>query len=245
MAYPEPYHPAWWTHAWLDWPPSRRACDVWAERDAAVALVRAGVDVAAPTVVFDGCINDALPPPERCRNVLDQLRPVAPVRAEVEAFREAHFSGRPVVAVHLRHGNGGFIGDHCPYWANFEAAIDRCAAAARDACAALGGDAVVFLATDARAAADAFLARLPQTVLRRKFFRRPGDGELHLWPLAFVSRAEAMVDMLLLAECDALVRFPPGSFFSFYGSLMKRASPPGAGCAGPRDAGPLEPQVVW
>jgi hypothetical protein len=27
--------------------------------------------------------------------------------------------------------------------------------------------------------------------------------------------------MLLLAQCDALIRYPPASFFSFYGAVMQ------------------------
>jgi hypothetical protein len=36
------------------------------------------------------------------------------------------------------------------------------------------------------------------------------------------------VELLLLAECDALIRYPPGSFFSFYAAVMKppRVPPP-------------------
>ncbi len=245
VPYAEPFHPGLWTRALLDRPPQRGAADVMADRDAAVALVLAGEDVTAPTVVFDGCINDALPSSERCREVLAELRPVAGVRAEVEAFRAAHLDARHVVAVHLRHGNGGEIGSHARYWTDFDAAVERCAAAARGARARLGGDAAVFLATDAQPAAEAFLALVPDAVVRSKFFRRPGDGELHWWPLAFVSRVEAMVDLLLLAECDALVRFPPGSFFSFYASIMKRKPPLVGPPREPVDPGAPEPLVVW
>jgi hypothetical protein len=244
VAYAKPFHPALWNRALLDRPPARAAVEVEADRDAAVALVRSGGDVTAPTVVFDGCINDALPSDARCREVLAELRPVAGVRAEVEAFRSAHLDGRPVVGVHLRHGNGGEIGNHARYWTDFDAAIKRCAAAATNARARLGRDAVVFLATDAQPAAEAFLALVPDAVTRSKFFRRPGDGELHLWPLGFVSRVGAIVDLLLLAECDALVRFPPGSFFSFYASVMKRR-PPSAMPHQQIDPDGVEPLVVW
>jgi hypothetical protein len=244
VPYAEPFHPALWTRALLEHRPERGAADVMSDRDAAVALVRGGEDVSAPTVVFDGCINDALPSAARCREVLAELRPVASVHAKVEAFRAAHLDGRHVVAVHLRHGNGGEIGGHARYWTDFDAAVERCAAAANAARDRLGGDAVVFLATDAQPAAEAFVALVPETVVRSKFFRRPGDGELHWWPLAFVSRVDAIIDLLLLAECDALVRFPPHSFFSFYGSVMKRkrllGTPPER-----VDPDAPEPLVVW
>src|SRR5581483_4115704 len=116
IAYPEPFHPAFWTPALLALPRRRPTSEVFRDRDAALALVLDGADVDAPTVVFDGCINGAVPPPDLCRQVLSELRPVAEIRLEVERFRDRHLSGHPVVAVHLRHGNGGKIGQHAQYW---------------------------------------------------------------------------------------------------------------------------------
>jgi hypothetical protein len=34
-------------------------------------------------------------------------------------------------------------------------------------------------------------------------------------------REDAMVEMLLLAKSSALIRYPPGSFYSFYAAVMK------------------------
>src|SRR5689334_7703219 len=39
--------------------------------------------------------------------------------------------------------------------------------------------------------------------------RHAGDGELHLGRGAAFVRDDALVEMLLLAECDALIRYPP------------------------------------
>jgi hypothetical protein len=243
LRYPEPFHPHLWSTERLALRPPRRSADVRADRDAAVALIRVGGDVPAPTVVFDGCLNDACPPPDVCRRVLSDIRPVSEVRLAAEAFRAEHLTGGPVVAVHLRHHNGSGTDDaHHPYWVDFGAAIDRCAAAAAWARQRLGQSTVVFLATDSRAAEDAFRERVRDVIVRPKFYRRPGDGELHRWPLAFVTRMDALVDMLLLAASDALVRFPPGSFFSFYPAVMKPRAPAPADAA---CGGPLDPAVVW
>ena len=37
---------------------------------------------------------------------------------------------------------------------------------------------------------------------------------------------EAVRSMLLMAECDALIRYPPGSFFSFYAAVLKKRTGP-------------------
>jgi FkbM family methyltransferase len=246
-AFPEPLHPPSWTRRTLAAPRARRAEDIFADRDAAVTMIRASGDVAAPTVVFDACINDALPPSDACRRVLALLEPVAAVREAVDDFRQTYLADRPVVAVHIRYGNGASIdNDHAPYWADFDAGIRRCVAAARAARHCLGRGAVVFLATDSRVVVDAFRAQMADVVMRPKLFRKDRAGELHWWSLGFLTRAAALVDMLLLAEGHALVRYPPGSFFSFYASLLKKAPPPSVaphGAAGESD--PLAPRVMW
>src|SRR3989442_7048341 len=101
----------------------------------------------------------------------------------------------------------------------------RCVAAARAARRRLGRGAVVFLASDSRIVVQAFREQMPDVVVRPKLFRKDGTGELHWWPLGFATRADALVDMLLLAEGLALVRYPPHSFFSFYASLLKKPLP--------------------
>lgn len=247
LALPEPYFPAFWTAARLDTPPARPDADVFADRDAAVDLIRRRRDVDAPTVVFDACINHALPSAAASRRVLRQLVPVAAVQDAVGAFHAEQLGKRRVVAVHVRHSNGADLAsDHTPYWIDEDAALDRCVRAALQANARLGGDAIVFLATDSPAVVDAFRARVPDVVVRPKLFRRRGAGELHTWPLGFATRTDALVDLLLLARGHALVRFPPGSFFSFYASVMKPAPPRGIPrgvetCPGGR----LAPVIVW
>jgi len=70
--------------------------------------------------------------------------------------------------------------------------------------------------------------RVPGVIWRSKLFCKPGEGELHRSRDASLGRDDALVELLLLAECDALIRYPPGSFFSFYAAVMKppRVPPP-------------------
>ena len=79
---------------------------------------------------------------------------------------------------------------------------------------------VVFLSTDSGEIEALLMRVLPGVVTRPKRFRPAGAGELHLGPDAVEGLGDALVDMLLLGEVDRLVRFPPGSSFSFWGSVM-------------------------
>ena len=101
--------------------------------------------------------------------------------------------------------------------------------AVRLARAALHQDAPVFLCTDSVDVQNAITSRIKAVFCRDKKFRASGAGELHDDSEAVAGRDDALVEMLLLAECHALIRYPPGSFFSFYAAAMKPTSAPPAG----------------
>jgi hypothetical protein len=113
---------------------------------------------------------------------------------------------------------------HSAFWARPGAALLRIADEARAAADAIRASAdrepLAFLCTDS-ADVEAMLARmLPGVVTRPKRFRPSGEGELHQGPGADDGLVDALVEMLLLGEVDRLVRYPPGSYFSFWGSVM-------------------------
>ncbi len=221
--WPQPRHPSLWNDdARLRTPVRRREADVVADRDAAVALIRSGRDVEAPTVVFDACVNKGLVSFEDARTFYGALRPLARVREAVARFRAEHFGTRPLIALHVRHGNGGDILGHARHWDSFPAAIDRCLCALEQARRRLGQESAVFLSTDSSEVEQAFRERHPDLVSRPKTGRSPGQGELHLGREAHLGLHDALVEMLLLADGDVLLRYPPKSFFSLYAAVMKR-----------------------
>lgn len=193
-----------------------------AERIAAVELIRGGRDVEAATVVFDGCINDGLVSLEDARTFLGALRPVPAIAEAVDRFRKEHFGAQPVIGLHIRHGNGGDIMGHALSWRSFASAMERCESAVRRARAALGDAAAVLLCTDSVEVERAIRERIRGVICRPKSYRRAGEGELHGFHGAFQGRDDALVEMILLSHCDALIRFPSGSFFSFYAAAMMR-----------------------
>jgi Nodulation protein Z (NodZ) len=68
---------------------------------------------------------------------------------------------------------------------------------------------------------SAVQARIPGVLSYAKAFRPTGEGELHVWRGSDRVRDDAMVEMLLLAKSSALIRYPPGSFFTLYAAVMK------------------------
>jgi hypothetical protein len=199
-----------------------------ARRDRDVALILSGADVPAATVVFDACVNDGIVSWHDARSFLGALRPVAHITAAIETFVASSLGLRPWIGLHIRHGNGGDIMGHGPSWATFDQAIDRCARAVAMAREQLGQHAVVLLCTDSYEVLRAVLTRIPQVICRPKAFYKPGTGEMHHGFNAAAGRDDALVEMLLLARCSVLIRYPSASFFSFYGAVMKpsRLPPP-------------------
>lgn len=183
--------------------------------------IHEGSDVAGRAILVDGCIPDWSMPLEEAREFLSALHPQPQFAEAVRAFRASLGEG-PIIGLHVRNGNGGDIMAHGPYWASFDDALDRCVRAVKAASDLLGEQAKVFLCTDSQEVEQALAARIPRLALRPKLYRYPGEGELHRWRFAGLTFADAITEMLLLAEPDILIRYPLGSFFSFYGAVMKR-----------------------
>jgi hypothetical protein len=199
------------------------------ERDSAVSLIRSGGNVAAPTVVFNSCINDGLVAFDDARRFLEALRPIAPVEANVETYRQSVRPDGPWIGLHIRHGNGGNILGHARSWRSFRDAMERCRLAVEAARQRLGANAPVLLCTDSIDVEKAARRNIPGLICRPKTYRRSGKGELHYGAGAAEGLEDTLTEMLLLARCHALIRYPASSFFSFYAAVMKpRTAPPPA-----------------
>ena len=190
-------------------------------RDQAVALIRSGADIAASTVVLNTCVNDGVSRFADARRCLEALRPKPHIATVVDEFHHRMFSRQPVIGLHIRHGNGGNIQAHGRYWVFFDQAIERCRKAVAMARSRIAAETPVFLCTDSIEVLTAITEVVPNVMTRTKAFRRPGQGELHHGEVAYAGRDDALAEMLLLARCDVLIRYPPASFFSFPAAVLK------------------------
>lgn len=244
---PKPRHPKIWDSDQLLDIPFIRLREQSIDERRAVALIRTGRDVRARTVVFDGCINDGIVDLTEARQFYAALTPAPTIRSDVAAF-QANSLGRGAIGVHIRHGNGGDIMGHRRYWDSTGAALSRCAAAVAHVRQRLGSDRPVFLATDSQEIEARFKALVENVVTRPKDFRAEGAGELHLDVAAWRHVPSAIADMLLLAKCETLIRYPPGSFFSLYAAVLLSADMTGVSTTydllRPWNDDPLGPSIV-
>jgi hypothetical protein len=224
-ALPRPVFPKLWENGGLMSRPWSAPPDGFAgDRERAVGLIRSGEDRPERTVIFSACVNDGIVLAREARTILSALRPVVGVAKQVESFAEQNRFADGVIGVHVRHGNGGDIMGHAEFWTSFAPAIDRIAHAIGAARDRLGFEAPVFLCTDSPQVQDVLTARVAKLLARPKAFRKPGGGELHLGRRAGRGLDDALIEMTLLARSKVLIRYPPGSFFSFYAAVtMARA----------------------
>lgn len=237
LAYAEPVFPPGWTAARLHGFPDRyytaAALDGvdperLGSRRAQFRLCLDGDDLPHPTVVLHHGLRSPDPvdldgdhfprvDAAAARRFLADLEPIAEVRVAAARFAGERLARRPVVGLHVRHGNGELEERAA---GAFTARLNRDPAALLDAyrtalAAAAGRDApaTLFLATDSGEVQERFAAAFPNLVVYPKQMPPPGRGALHA-QAGQSGGHEALAEMWLLAGCDALVH--NDSCFTFY-----------------------------
>jgi hypothetical protein len=148
------------------------------------------------------------------------LRAAPFIRDAADAWWTEHCEGAFVVGVNVRTGNGQYFGKGMQYAGRVDVAIfedeERFVRKLKAACCeraaalpkALRDDFLVFCATDS-VDMSRLLGRLPRAITRRSTYPPAGAGDLYAFDGAADadrrSVAETIVDMFLLARCDALV----------------------------------------
>ena len=165
----------------------------------------------------------------RLRDFYNWIRPRDFVQREIDRFAAEHFANQFVVGVNLSSGNGEFDKGQT-YQGRVDIDIfseDRIflrkverarALAVRGLPRAFRDRAKIFFATDAYKM-HALLSKLPNAVTRRTVFPPPGVGRVYCDynDPGYTDRdaiVDAIVDMFLLARCQALIR--NGSVFNAY-----------------------------
>lgn len=190
-------------------------------------LLRSGREPDVRFILFKSCLADAMPSVDDRRAVLRCLKPVPHIQRSIDSFAAEHFSGKHVIAAHVRHGNGGNIMGHTRHWVDPEAVRNKILKSISSAMKNSGPDAVFFLCTDSIEIKQFMEISLPDVLVRGKFFRQRGAGELHgrgvvaAHEQARTLGEDALTEMLLLARTDELLCFPSGSLFSFYARTVE------------------------
>ncbi len=192
-------------------------------------LIKLEQDVPCPTVLFLSCLPVKLEE-SQYQTFLAHLRPQKDIQEEIDQYAKSNFDGNKIVSVHIRHGNSGNIMNHSKYWLDEEQAIKNICNSIKRAQKVLGGKSFIFLCTDSQKVLNKIKKSFPNVIAREKYFRSTNRGELHARRVrietnAFNSGKDALIEMFLLSKGDALVCYPPDSYFSFYARHCQKSPP--------------------
>jgi hypothetical protein len=134
-----------------------------------------------------------------------ELRPAPAIAKEVDAFVTEHFTGRPMIGVHIRRGADAMKG---PYRDDFISSTDDAFERAIERTSAARPDARYFLATDCATTHDRFIARFGERMVSRP---KPYVETEYLGPIREVTHAAC--DFFLLSRTTRIIG-NAGSTFS-------------------------------
>lgn len=165
------------------------------------------------------------------RAFYESLVPRREIAEELERWADEHLRGREIVGLNVSTGNGYFdpggrlsgrVNTEIFRRERFLDTLERaCIHAAREL-GASRGDYAIFYATDSAPMSE-LLGGLPDAVTRRRVFPPPGIGRrfsdyASLGYSDTLAAADTVIDMLLLARCNALIR--NASLFSNYALVV-------------------------
>jgi len=231
--FPEPFYPQGWNQEDIHGFPDRYIPSD--ALDAAHPVIRfgraeqyvmctRGNDPEAPTVVFHHGLRDGekvkryfpdMPHSRIVTRFFDDLRESENVRSMADAFAEAHFDQRPIIGLHIRHGNGEFTNRSGSRLGKDPGLLlDQCKAAMESLGIENASTLALFLCSDSVEVYQRFKEWVPNLISMEKKLLPEGAGALHMGDRSIESAEHAMVEMLLLSRCDALVHTQ--SQFTFY-----------------------------
>ena len=156
------------------------------------------------------------------REFLTALRLHDSVQRKFAEFNQSEFAGATVIGVHFRHGNGEALGIR--HNAGLKESCRKIALSCRQLSRQFGNPRIrpprIFVSTDSQEAEECLRSMLSNVVTRPKKFRKAGAGPLHVRALGLANAQDALIEMFLLARCNALVY--SNSWFSYYARTIGR-----------------------
>jgi hypothetical protein len=158
-----------------------------------------------------------------------RLRPE--IWSRIKQFLDRYFTTRPIIGVHVRHGNGEeLIRDHFKrrVIVDFEQFVEDVEARILNYVRhRYAGSWTIFLATDSDIVIDAFSKRFKNIVYQKCWHPQSGKGiapdSSYQHPSGPLEPAiEALVDLYLLSYCDVAIITRPTSFDTALPSLMQK-----------------------
>lgn len=164
-----------------------------------------------------------LPSEEMQKNIFSLIHPKKPLLEQIEAYRREHFGEKRMAGIHIRHGNGEFLGEKRDLLIlrGIQHIVDKCTEILINASPQ---PEKVFICTDSQELRDALSHRFPDSCYYASTIGTRGEGAIHNSRRGLRGVEDALMEMWLLSYCDTLVYNP--SWFSHYARITGRFSPP-------------------
>ncbi|MEG3639055.1 nodulation protein NodZ [Magnetococcus sp. PR-3] len=189
--------------------------DQWPFEDYHHAMLE-GIDRPEPTLLITRPMHH-LPSEERQAELFRYIQPAPRLAQKIQPFQTAHFSPRPVIGVHIRHGNGERLGQ------------------GRDALIELGIEGIytrimhtvaritdqphsLLLCTDSLDLRQYAQAHHPHLIYWDSQLLADNQGPIHNKAFDLQGAEDAVIEMWLLAATQGLIYNP--SWFSHYGRMV-------------------------
>jgi len=209
IAFPEPFFPPSWNNRNVN------SYIKSAEAKKTIGILRKMEDIDAGTFVINTYAGNSIwaVSEEDHKKFLSELRLKPKYWNQVKSFRKKFLSKRPVIGVHVRHGNG----EDNPNFLRRKAItmetdkfVGKLKAMILKEGKRFKGNYDMFLSTDSTIMIDAFRKEMPAVIVRKKWLPPPGAGPVHqlakeLAPNPGGCAADALIDMYLLSFCDVLL----------------------------------------
>jgi hypothetical protein len=149
--------------------------------------------------------------------LLKLINPKPLLRERIDIFRNIYFTGRKVVGVHIRHGNGEILGGKRKSFSQLT--IKEIHRRATEEIKLFSyNKPFIFLCTDSPEIKQYFRNNDKNIICYDTKLRTKGKGPLHTNQLGLPSAEDAIIEMYLLSYCNSLVYNP--SWFSHFARIV-------------------------
>lgn len=176
-----------------------------------------GRDVPGTVISCERTMH-VLPSVEIQRSFLAGIQLKAPFQAMLATVEQQCFTKEPVIAIHLRHGNGEVLG-----FGRDDLVCRSVSEIAKTVKAILAiidprGARKVFISTDSVDLQNELIRTIPASFCIQKQLPPPGSGPLHIHEFGMAGAISAVIDMVLLAKSEVLIY--NNSWFSHYARVI-------------------------
>ena len=150
------------------------------------------------------------------------LQPAPTFAKKIQSFQDKHFSNKKVIGIHIRYYPKHLIPSaYSKFWLDENKAFEEIEVRIKKAQAQTTGEPILFLCTDSDIVQERLSKQFNNIVTYQKLPEWRDEKQEQSFQLYTDIPDTTLIEMLLLAKCNSLIRYTD-SWFSFYASLYTK-----------------------